>query len=73
MYDFTEQSYNTSTVLKLFQDVGHLGGSVVEHLPSVLGMILESRIRVSTSASLHGACFSLCLVSASLSVSLMNE
>ena len=49
---------------------GHLGGSVVECLPLAQGLILGSS---PASGSLHGACFSLCLVPASLCVSLMNE
>ena len=36
------------------QGLGHLGGSVVEHLP--WGPGIESRV-----GSLHEACFSLCL------------
>ena len=52
---------------------GYLGGSVVEHLPSIQGVILESRDRVPHQAScLESAPPSAC-VSASLSVSLMNQ
>ena len=50
--------------------LGSLGGSVVWHLPSAQGLILESHSLSPTSGSLHGACFSLCLVSASSSLSL---
>ena len=41
-----------------FYVLGHLGGSVVEHLPSAQVMILGSS---PASGSLQGTCFSLCL------------
>ena len=49
---------------------GYLGGSVVEHLPSVQGMILGFWDGVPHQAPRREARFSLCLC---LSVSLMNE
>ena len=40
--------------------MGHLGGSVVEHLPSAQGVILGAGSS-PISSSLQGASFSLCL------------
>ena len=58
-----------SIVIKIISKVspilGCLGGSVVEHLPSALGVVPGSRDRVPHRAP-QGACFSLCLCLASL-------
>ena len=53
---------------------GHLGGSVVDHLP--LAQVLISGVLGSgpVSGSLHGDCFSLCLgLCLSFCVSLVNK
>ena len=52
--------------------VGHLGGSVVEHLPLAQGVTQGSWDQMSPWGSLQGACFSLCLY-LPLCVSLMNK
>ena len=52
---------------------GHLGGSVVEHLPSTQGVILESRDQVPHQVSLREPASPSAYVSPSLSVSLMNK
>ena len=54
--------------------MGHLGGSVVEHLPLAQG-VMGVPGSSPTSGSLHGACFSLCLCLCllSLPMSIMNK
>ena len=52
--------------------MGHLGGSVVERLPSAQGMILGVLGSSSVSSSLLEACFSLC-VCLCLSLCASNE
>ena len=61
---------NSKAVLKNSSMRGSLGGSVVQHLPSVQGMILESRDQVPHQASARSLLFPL---PRSLSVSLMNK
>ena len=53
--------------------MGCLGGSVVEHLPSALGVILGSQNRVPHQALYMEPATPSAYVSASLSVSLMNK
>ena len=52
---------------------GHLGSSVVEHLPLAQGMILASWDQVPHWAPCEEPASPSACVSASLSVSLMNE
>ena len=52
---------------------GHLGGSVVEHLPLAQVVILESWDRVPHLASSEKPTFPSVYVSASLCASLMNK
>ena len=54
------------------QGVRYLGGSVVEHLPSAQGMILESQDQVPHQAPHEGPASPSAYVSVS-SVSLMNK
>ena len=53
--------------------LGHLGGSVVEHLPSTQGMIPGSGDQVPHQAPYGKAASPSAYVSTSLSVSLMNK
>ena len=62
--------------IKIPKREGHLGGSVVEHLPSAqVGSGHAPRVLGSgpTSGSPQGACFSLCLCLCLSLVSLMNK
>ena len=62
---------NFSLCMKNF--MGHLGGSMVEHLPLAQVMIPVSWDQVPHQALCRGASFSLCLCLASFSESLMNK
>ena len=69
---FKSEDKKYSTNLRI-SNSGHLGGSVVERLPSAQGMITVWGSS-PTSVSLKGACFSLCLcLCLSVCVSLMNK
>ena len=68
-----EKSLKSWYSLKNGVKLGRLGGSAVERLPLVQGVILESRDRVPRRAPWMGPAFPSACVSASLSVSLMNK
>ena len=53
--------------------MGHLGGSVVEHLPLAQGLILESWDRVPHRVRLKESASPSAYVSVSLCVSLVNK
>ena len=53
--------------------MGHLGGSVVERLPSAQGVILESRNQVSRRAPCMEPASPSACVSASLSLCVSHE
>ena len=57
-------------LINKLHDEGHLGGSVVEHLPLTQGMILESRDQVPHQAPCMEPTSPSACVSASLSLSL---
>ena len=71
-YLYLANSYSPSGLFQCLV-LGHLGGSVVEHLPSAQVMILESRNRVSHQAPCREPVSPSTYISVSLCVSLMNK